>query len=151
MSTIVLKNSNESLNRIESFVEYICEGFNINETFLGNMIIAVTEVVNIIEAENPGVQITFENEQKKFSFIFSNFSKEIDLALFTDANNVLNEAITDRENSLFMINALCDDLIIDIKGRKIVLTFINEGVDETLSSHRKNYLNNYLNQQLKVN
>lgn len=150
MSTIVLKDSNESLNRIESFVEYICEGFNINEYFLGNMIIAITEVVNIIEAESPGVHITFKNELKKFSFIFSDFSNEIDLTLFTKDNDILSEAIAERENSLFMINALCDDLIIDIKGRKIVLTFINEGVDETLSSHRKNYLNNYLNQQLKV-
>ena len=151
MSTIVLKDSNESLNRIESFVEYICEGFNINEYFLGNMIIAITEVVNIIEAESPGVHITFKNELKKFSFIFSDFSNEIDLTLFTKDNEVLTEAIPERENSLFMINALCDDLLIDIMGRKIVLTFINEGVDETLSKHRKNYLNKYLNQQLKVN
>jgi len=151
MSTIVLKDSNESLNRIESFVEYICEGFNINEYLLGNMIIAVTEVVNILEAECPGVHITFKNELKKFSFIFSDFSNEIDLTLFTKDNDILSEAIVDRENSLFMINALCDDLIIDIMRRKIVLTFINEGVDEALSKHRKNYLNKYLNQQLKVN
>ena len=151
MSTIVLKNRNESLNRIESFVEHICKGFNINETFLGNMIIAVSEVVNIIEAKNLGVKISFKNEQKKFSFVFKDFSKELDLAIFISDRELLTETLSETENSLFMINALCDDLIIDSIERVIVLTFINEGVEEILSRHRKNYLNKYLNQQLKVN
>jgi len=151
MKTIVLKNSKESLNRIESFVEHICEGFNINDTFLGNMIIAITEVVNIINAENTGVNISFENELKKFSFIFSDFTKDVDLTIFTSDEEMLTDAITDKENSLFMVNALCDDLMIDREKRMIVVAFINEGVNEILSKHRKNYLNKYLNQQLKVN
>ncbi|MBU1012008.1 MAG: ATP-binding protein [Bacteroidetes bacterium] len=151
MSTIVLRNRNESLNRIESFVEHICVGFNINDTFLGNMIIAVSEVVNIIEAKNLGVKISFKNEQKEFSFVFEDFSNELDLTLFSNDRELLTETRSETDNSLFMINALCDDLIVDSIERVIVLTFINEGVAEKLSRHRKNYLNNYLNQQLKVN
>jgi len=151
MNTITLKNSSANLNRIESFVEQICEGFNINDTFLGNMIIAITEVINIIEVENAEMSITFQNQQKKFFFIFSDFSEELDLDLFTNDKVMLDDAISETENSLFMINALCDDLIIDKRERKIVLTFVNEGVDDILSRHRKNYLNKYLNQHLKVN
>jgi len=115
------------------------------------MIIAVSEVVNIIEAKNLGVKISFKNEQKEFSFVFEDFSNELDLTLFSNDRELLTETRSETDNSLFMINALCDDLIVDSIERVIVLTFINEGVAEKLSRHRKNYLNNYLNQQLKVN
>lgn len=151
MSTIVLKDSNEDLNRIESFVEHICEGFNISDTFLGNMIIAITELLNIIETNNQDIKINFKNEENKFLFIFMNFSDSVDLNLFSIEGEIPTETNAEKDNSLFMINALCDDLIINLKERNITMTFIKEGVDAILSSHRKNYLNKYLHQQIKVN
>lgn len=76
MNEIKLKYGQGSLNKIESFVEEICDEFNIGDTFLGNILIAVTEMVNIIEGQKSDVTISFLSESQKFLFKFYHFSKE---------------------------------------------------------------------------
>ncbi len=145
MKEIVLENKQESLNIIENFVEEICEGLNISNTFLGNMLIAITEVVSLIEEQNSMVKVYFSSDDKKFSFVFSDFSKDLELDFLKE-----NTRNNKNENSIFMINALCDDVQVDYTNRKIILEFINAGVDEIISIHRKEYLSKYLNQKIKV-
>ncbi len=149
MKSIVLNNSKDSLNKIESFVEDICEGLNISNTFLGNMLIALSEIVSLIEDQDSGVKITFENEKKSFKFTFDELKEDIDLDFDINSNKG-NEIYNPIEDSIFMINALCDDLKFDVTKNRIILSFLNAGVDEIVSKHRKDYLSNYLNQQIKV-
>ena len=149
MKSIVLNNPKDSLNRIESFVEDICEGLNISNTFLGNMLIAISEVVSLIEAQKSGVKIKFVNEKKSFSFVFEDLNSDIDFNFGKVAKD--GSDASQIEDSIFMINALCDDLKFDGNKNKIVLSFLNAGVDEVVSKHRKDYLSKYLNQQIKVN
>ncbi len=150
MNVIELKNGQGSLNKIESFIEEICDKFNIGDTFLGNLLIAISEVVNIVEKQNSDVSISFQKQSKKFLFEFSNFSKNFNLDYLNITNKKIGDVTSEIEDSLFMINALCDDLIIDKQKSKIVVAFLNTGVDEVISNHRKEYLSNFLNQRIKV-
>jgi hypothetical protein len=149
MKSIVLNNPKDSLNKIESFVEDICEGLNISNTFLGNMLIAISEVVSLIEAQNSGVKIGFINEKKSFTFVFKDLKSDIDFNFDIGTKEGLESSPI--EDSIFMINALCDDLKFDGNKNQIRLSFLNAGVDEIVSRHRKDYLSKYLNQQIKVN
>lgn len=150
MYVIKLKNKQGSLNKIESFVEQICDEFNIGDTFLGNLLITITEVVNIIERQNSDVKISFRNEQKKFTFEFTDFSKKLNLNYFT-VDKLTDEYVdTEMGDSLLMINALCDDLMVSKEKRTLTVKFLNSGIDEVVSNHRKEYLNKFLNQRIKV-
>lgn len=144
MNVIELNNDHNSLNKIESFIEAICDEKNIGETFLGNILIAISELVNIIESQKSDVRISFLNEPKKFLFKFSNLSDNFKFSAFKPSNN------SDIDDSLFMINALCDDLEIDYESNSITLTFLNTGVDDEVSNHRKAYLSKFLNQRIRV-
>ncbi len=150
MNEIKLKYGQGSLNKIESFVEEICDEFNIGDTFLGNILIAVTEMVNIIEGQKSDVTISFLSESQKFLFKFYHFSKRINFQFFEESTDKNQSGENEFQDSLFMINALCDDLILDKNENLITLSFLNVGVDENISMHRKKYLNNYLNQRIKV-
>ena len=149
MKEIILKNNGQSLNLIEAFVEDICDGVNISNTFLGNILIAISEIVGIIESQNSSVKISFYKKNKKFIFEFSEFDRNINLGILMENENLKLEN-PELENSLFMINALCDDVKLDEKQHKIILEFVNAGVDEVISLHRKKYLSKYLNQRIKV-
>ncbi len=150
MRVIQLKNQKDSLNKVESFVEEICDEFNLGNTFLGNMLIAITEVVNIIECQNSDVQISFTNDLKKFLFTFSEFSKKLNPDYFKGTQIDKLHINTEMEDSLLMINALCDDLYFDEKKNKLILTFLNPGIEDEVSKHRKEYLSNFLNQRIQV-
>ena len=150
MNVIELKNSQNSLNKIESFIEGICDDLNIGDTFLGNMLIAITELVNIIENQNSDITISFSTEPKKFLFKFSILSDKFNFDTLKEGEKIEVAKGADLDDSLFMINALCDDLVIESEKNLVTLVFINPGINDEISNHRKKYLSNFLNQRIKV-
>ena len=149
MNVIELNNKN-SLNKIESFIEGICDDQNIGDTLLGNMLIAISELVNIIENQNSDITIGFSTEPKKFLFKFDIHLKNFKFGSLNEIDPKKASTNPDLDDSLFMINALCDDLIVEAERSIITLVFINPGVKDEVSNHRKKYLNNFLNQRIKV-
>ena len=147
---IYFKSYKESLNQIEYFIETICDEHIISNTFLGNMSIAISEMISLFDNYSSGGTLRFEQKNKELGFIFIDFSENVDLKRFDILKEADYSLNTEIERSIFMINALSDDLQIDSEKRCIKLMFINEGVEKDLTDHRKRYLNKYLNQKIRV-
>lgn len=138
-----------NLNEIENFIDGICERYNIRNTFQGNLMIAITEIVTIVTKLGGDGTLIFENLKSEFSFQLRINSASVEImSIFSkDKKNVKIES--DHEKSIFLIMGLCDDFKIDEKESSISIYFKKEGIEKELSSHRKEYLKNYLGKAIE--
>lgn len=147
----ILKISNQeiNLNEIENFIDELCETHKIRNSFQGNVIIAITEMVSIVTKLKGEGKLIFENLENEFSFKYEIDSISSDInSLFSDNKLSLNME-TDYEKSIFLIMGLCDDFKIDEKNSCISISFKKEGINKGISSHRKEYLKNYLGKAIE--
>lgn len=150
MLEVKFKNYEESLNNVESFVDEICDNLNLNHTFYGNIIIAITEVINLLGKYGSGGRIIFSNLKKELSFKFLELSENLKMEELFEVKDSKNDLNSDIERSIFMIKALCDNLEIDRDNKELRIIFNNSGVDTTISKHRKDFLKKYLEQKIDI-
>lgn len=151
MKSILYTSSENSLNEIEYFVDEICEEFNLSNSLYGNILICITESIKILEKYTTQGEITFQVDQADLKFSFNNF-KQIDgiESIFTSEEGK-SDLASDPDKSIFMVNALSDDLIIDRDNQQIICIFKSDGVKVEISKHRKDFLKKYLNQEVAAN
>ncbi len=140
-----LSFSKESLNLfdVENFVEDICERFNIQNQFRGNIIIALSEMIDLLEGLGAKGQLSFVKDNEYFKYVFLIESITEDLHSVFEINPDQFSLDTDYGKGIFSIMALCDDLFIDEDNASISLVFQNKNEIE-LSNHRKEFLTKYL-------
>lgn len=151
MKSILYTSSENSLNEIEYFVDEICEEFNLSNSLYGNILICITESIKILEKYTTQGEITFQVDQADLKFSFNNF-KQIDgiESIFTSEEGK-SDLTSDPDKSIFMVNALSDDLIIDRDNQQIICIFKSDEVKVEISKHRKDFLKKYLNQEVAAN
>ncbi|MCP4551156.1 MAG: hypothetical protein GY834_03745 [Bacteroidetes bacterium] len=151
MQEITFKNYNESLNHVESFVDEICDNLNLNHPFYGNIIIALTEVINLLGQHGSEGRIIFSKYKDELSFRFLGLSESLKMDKLFEIKDSVEELSSDIERSTFMIKALCDNLEINKESRELRVIFNNSGgVDTSISQHRKDFLNKYLEQKIDI-
>lgn len=147
----ILKISREeiSLNEIENFIENIYDVYNIRNSFQGNVIIAISEMVSIVTNLGGEGKLIFNNGKNEFSFNceIASISEDLNSVFSNDQDNL--QIDSDYEKSIFLIMGLCDDFKIDEKSSNISISFKQEGIEKELTSHRKEYLKNYLGKAIK--
>lgn len=118
----------ENLNQVEVLINSVCEDFEVNEDYYGNILIALTEAVN--NAIHHGNKSNPE-KQVKLSFDAADtilkFTIEDEGAGF-DFNNLPDP--TDPQNiekphgrGVFLMKNLCDDLEFEEDGAKVIMSF----------------------------
>jgi hypothetical protein len=150
MCTLKISKGKTNLNEIENFIEGICDRYNIRNSFQGNVIIAITEMVSIVTNLGGEGKLIFENLENDFSFKYeiNSISAEINTIF---AKGKMSLAIeSDYEKSVFLIMGLCDDFKIDEDISTISIAFKKEGIENEISSHRKEYLKNYLGKTIET-
>ncbi len=123
---INISGKNE-INRLERFVEEICDYYNINNEYFGNILLAATEAADILitlneRASEARLSVSFDRNPKGLMF-------KIKL-IHEGAGTGEIEDILDREirkhklsKEIFIIKALADEITIAVNGKHIVLVF----------------------------
>jgi ABC-type uncharacterized transport system ATPase subunit len=139
------------LNRLERFVEEICDYYNINNEYFGNILLATTEAATILLSLNDRkdhgeVVVKFDRNRKGLIF-------NIKIADSADLEEA-KEDILDREirkhklaKDIFIIKALTDEITISVNARSIVLVFYVSSMNYEKSIQRINKLKDYWTRQ----
>ena len=150
MKSIFYKSKVDCLNEIEYFVDNICEEFNLSNSLYGNILITITEAIKLLEKSTSQGEILFSVNDGALNFTFKNFKQIEGIDSIFEIKNGLFDLNSNPDKSLFMISALSDDLIINREDHQISCIFKNENRKIEISKHRKDFLKNYLNQEVEA-
>ena len=148
--SINLNPSKENIYIIESFIEDVCDCYNINDNYFANIIMAVTEASKLAHRhmKNNNIKIDFENSREGLKF---EISAKVDWGkLILNKRNAL-ELGSEEEREIFMIWSMPDRVKIENNGKSIIMLFKTEQLDIELANSRNETMNYYLNSQKKKN
>lgn len=151
MKSIFYTSSQNSLNEIEYFVDEICEEYNLSNSLYGNILISITESIKILEKYSKQGRISFHGNKSSLKFTFDSFKQIEGAESIFDYKEGNTDLSSDPDKSIFMVNALSDDLIIDRENEQIICVFKNKGKEAEISKHRKDFLKKYLNEEVIAN
>jgi len=149
MCILKISKKEISINEIENFIDGIYKNHTIRNSFQGNVIIAITEMVSIVTNLGGEGKLIFQNLKNEFSFKYEIDSISANINSLFSNNEVNLEMDSEYEKSIFLIMGLCDDLKIDEKTSSISITFKKDGIGKEITSHRKEYLENYLGKAIE--
>lgn len=150
MKSVFYKSNENCLNEIEYFVDNICEEFNLSNSLYGNILIAITEAITLLEKSTHQGEIAFAVNKEDLIFTFKNFKQIEGVDSIFESKNGIIDLSSRPDKSLFMVSALSDDLIINRETHQITCVFKNKGRNVKISKHRKDFLKRYLNQEVEA-
>lgn len=135
---------------LESFIEEVCEYYNIGNTYFGHILLSLTEAFHnaVIHgnSSNPLKNVIIELRNTRRGLLFSvidegaGFNPE-DIPDPTNPDNV-GESIKGR--GLFTIRSLADEIQFSKNGKAINISFFVSSMNLELSEMRAKELSNYL-------
>ena len=150
MKSIFYKSKVDCLNEIEYFVDNICEEFNLSNSLYGNILITITEAIKLLEKSTSQGEILFSVNDGALNFTFKNFKQIEGIDSIFEIKNGISDLNSGPDKSLFMVSALSDDLIVNRETHQIICIFKNMGKEVKISKHRKEFLKNYLSQEVEA-
>ncbi|MCK9218773.1 MAG: hypothetical protein PHF97_01225 [Bacteroidales bacterium] len=151
---LVIKGSKE-LSRLERFVEEICDYYNINNEYFGNVLLATTEAASILfsiheEQVDGSMTISFDRNPKglMFKIRLGNRSK----GTMEKEDDELDKEIKKHKLSreIFIIKALSDEITISFNAKSIILVFYVSSMNYEKSLKRITQLKEYWNKQISL-
>ena len=146
---IVLPSKPESLHQVEKFVENICDEYNINNSYFGNILIALTEAVDnaIIHGNKNNsskqVSLVFVSKPEGLSFSITDQGDGFDITNITDPTDIDQDEIKGR--GIFLLRSLSDELHYTNNGKTVELIFKISSINNEMASERINMLKKYSN------
>ncbi|MEI7500578.1 MAG: hypothetical protein WCK84_09025 [Bacteroidota bacterium] len=143
---LVISGTRE-IPKLERFVEEICDYYNINNEYFGNILLATTEAAGILfslnEAkEEENISISFDRNPKGLIFkirLGNSINKE------ADSEDILELEIRKHKlaRDIFIIKALTDEITISVNAKSIILVFYVSSMNYEKSLQRINQLKEY--------
>ena len=140
-----------NLNIVQQFIEEICDEYNINNNYFGNISVAVNEAVrNAIIHGNKlkhqkKVKISLIRKNYAFTFLIQDEGKGFDFDSIQDPTdiNILNAG-----TGIFLIKNLADEVTYFNNGSIIEISFFIRSINQTLSNDRAFKLKEYQFQKI---
>jgi hypothetical protein len=143
---LVITGKNE-ISKLERFVEEICDYYNVNNEYFGNVLLATTEAAGILfslndASENTTICIAFDRNSKGLIFKFK--LGGTDEAVIPD-EDILDQEIRKHKLSrdIYIVKALADEITISVNAKSIVLVFYVSSMNFEKSLERINKLKEY--------
>ena len=136
-----------NIHLVERFVENLCDYYNINSTYFGNILTAVTEAVeNAIYHGNRNdsskkIFLKFEVRPEGFSFKIKDQGAGFDLNAVPDPTDNNADFSNTEGRGLFIMKSLADEVIFHDNGSCIELFFTIASITKQISDER---INTYL-------
>ena len=146
---LTLESRPENISSIERFVEEICDYYNINDTYFGNILIALTEAFNnaLIHGNKSEatkkIQVVFESKPKGLSFTISDEGAGYDPDDVPDPLDLEIDASIKTGRGLFLIRSLSDKVEIKNDGSSLEMFFRISGIGHEAMKKRIGHFNEY--------
>jgi hypothetical protein len=139
------------ISKLERFVEEICDFYNINNEYFGNVLLATTEAAGILfslneQAGEGRIVVSFDRNPKGLVFKIKLGDNN---GILPDQEDVLDREIRKHKLSrdIFIIRALTDEITISLNAKSIVLVFYVSSMNYEKSLQRINQLKEYWNKK----
>ena len=139
----------ENIHQVEKFVEDICEEFNINNTYFGNILLVLTEAVeNGMKHGNNNdpskyVQIFFSSNSEGLSFIIKDEGKGFDISHISDLADLKSNLEESNSRGIFLMKSLADEIKFLDAGSKLEIIFKISSINNDIAIDRINQLKKY--------
>ena len=146
---LILNSRPENISAIERFVEEVCDYYNINDTYFGNILIALTEAFNnaLIHGNqnNPTkkIKVVFESKPKGLSFTVTDEGAGFDPEDVPDPLDLEIDPSTETGRGLFLMRSLSDKMEIKEDGSCIEMFFRISGIGHEAMKKRITHFNEY--------
>ncbi len=146
--SIELNPSKENIHIIESFIEDVCDYHHISDTYFANIIMAVTEAAKVVyrNKHNKNISIAYEYNYNGLSF---EISGELDWNESIINDNIASDLDSEAGREIFMIWSMPDKVKISDDGKKILMSFSIENIDEDKAISRTQTMKDYLGEKKK--
>ncbi|MDD5569632.1 MAG: ATP-binding protein [Bacteroidales bacterium] len=143
-----------SVSIVERFAEEICDYFNVNNEYYGNILVALTEAASnaIIHGSksdtNKKIQISFQAKNGCLSFTVKDQGNGFDFNNIPDPTDPNNE----NENAgrgIYLIKSLSDEVNFLENGRVVEINFKISNINSSLATKRIQQYHQHL-QEKKV-
>jgi serine/threonine-protein kinase RsbW len=147
--SLKLQSSITEIHKLEKFVEEICDEYNINNSYFGNILLSLTEAFeNALfhgNKSNPAklVKISFESKPKGLLFEVHDEGKGFDFNNIPDATDIEGNP-EKRGAGLFMIKSLADEIHFSDQGRCIQILFYISSINQQIAIDRIQSLNSFI-------
>lgn len=144
-----LESRPENISSIERFVEEICDYYNINDTYFGNILIALTEAFqNALIHGNKNdpsktINVVFESKPKGLSFTVTDEGAGFNPDTVPDPLDLDVDVESEKGRGVFLMRSLSDKLIVTDEGRSIEMFFRISGIGHEAMKKRISHFNEY--------
>jgi len=143
------------INKVEQFVEEMSELYHLNDSYFGNIIVALTEAVknSIIHGnrsdESKNVHIVAESRPEGLLFSVIDQGIGFPYKNFENLDSLLaDEALEGR--GIILIHTLADEVRFSNKGRVIQILFKITGIDNDIYEKRSRQMLNYFRKKKEI-
>lgn len=146
--TLIIKSDLHEISEVEKFVENICDYYNLNDSYFGTIMVAVTEAVeNAIVHGNQNnkeknVFIHFDFSQKGIDFTIEDQGPGFDFNSVPDATDAQGNP-EKKGMGIYLIKTLADEVHFMENGRKIRMVFNITSINKEVFINRKKHLEEY--------
>lgn len=146
LKELKIASSLTNLNLVQRFVEEVCDEFNINNTYFGNISVAVNEAVrnafihgNKLD-EQKFVYLAFGRKNNAMAFVIKDQGKGFDYQNLVDPTE---ENSNSAGTGIFLINLLSDNVSFLDNGSTIEISFFVKSINQGLANDRASKLSTY--------
>jgi serine/threonine-protein kinase RsbW len=144
---LTLDSKPENISSVERFVEEICDYYNLNDTYFGNILVALTEAFrNALIHGNQSdpakkIHIVFQSRPKGLSFTVSDEGDGFDPSVIPDP--VEEETPSGIGKGIFLMRSLSDKLSFEKEGKSVEMFFRISGIGHEAMKKRLTHFNEY--------
>lgn len=141
----------KNINKIEDFIDEICDYFNVHHDYFANILVAVTEAVNnaIIHGnksdETKKVAVIFEAKDGNLTFTVLDQGYGFDYKSIPDPTDPACDGIAGR--GLYLMNHLTDEIEFNEKGNGVKLKFAITSINNNMAQRRIEEFNKYVEEK----
>ena len=148
-----IPSSNESMTRVENFVDEVCEAYYITNSYYGNILVAILEAVkNAIlhgNKSNPEkqVKISFKSVPNGLCFTIRDQGEGFN---FRDVPNPIEVADNQTDKigkGIFLIRTLADQVSYNSKGNIVEIVFFISTINQETTLNRISQMQRYFSKQ----
>ncbi len=142
-----------NLSQIEKFVEEICDQHYLNDSYFGNILVAVEEAVKnaIIHGNkndiNKQVIITYHSGSRVLTFRIEDEGEGFDYSSVPDLLECEESVSAKIGKGIFLIRALADNVSYNDEGNSVEITFDISSIYRETTLSRINKLHQYFEKQ----
>jgi len=146
---LILPSLPENINLVEKFVEDICDEYNINNTYFGNILVTLTEAVENAMVHGNGrnpdknVQIIFTSKPDGLSFVVKDEGEGFDVNQIPDPTDINSNTDESKGRGIFLIRSLADEVKFLENGKTIEILFKISSINSEMAIDRINQLKKY--------